>query len=156
MTFILDFAIVLWMLAGLLCTLLPKIHGTLIIFAGAMVYGYITEFAAFGEWTTLTLMLLAGVSEIGGWLVRNQLTGRFPFSPEFGSNITVGNAGGIIASDILLGFLGLLLWQIAVGKNIFPRWDTISQILFRSSAAALLRFICGSAMILTFLVSVLF
>ena len=156
MTFILDFAVVLWMLAGLLCTLLPKIPGTLIILAGAMIYGYITEFATFGEWTSSTLMLLAGISEIGGRLVRRKLTSNFPFSPAFGSNITVGNAGGIIASDILLGFLGLLLWQMAVGKNIFPRWDTVSQILLRCSSAALLRFLCGSAMILTFLFSVLF
>lgn len=151
MTFILDFTVMFLMLTGLMCTLLPRMPGTLIILAGALSYGYITEFAAFGEWTTLSLVILTIVSEVGGRLARTRLTRKFPFSPAFGSNITIGNVGGIIISDVLLGFVGLFIWQLAVGKNIFPRWDTVSRILWRSSAAALLRFLCGLIMIFIFL-----
>lgn len=151
MIFILDFAVILWMLTGLMCTLLPRIPGTLIILAGALIYGYVTEFAAFKEWTIWSFVILATIAEIGGRIARNHLTRSFPFSPAFGSNVTVGNVGGIIVSDILLGLLGLFIWQLAVGKNIFPRWDTISRILLRSSAAALLRFLCGFVMIFIFL-----
>ena len=151
MDFILDFLVIVWMMFGLMCTLLPKMPGALIIFLGAMFYGLITGFAKFTMWTILTLLGLVIVSEVGGRILRQRLTSGYPFSPEFGSNTTVGNVGGIIASDALLGILGLLIWQIAVGKNLLPRWDTVGRILVRSSAAALLRFICGAAMILLFL-----
>lgn len=155
MMFLLEFAVILWMLTGLTCILLPKMPGAAMIFAGAMAYGYLTDFATFPKWTIITLLVLTVVAEIGGRLLRYHLTRRLPFSPAFGANTTVGNVGGIIVSDAILGMAGLFLWQLAVGKNLFPRWNVISQILLRASAATLMKFICGWVMILIFFFSVI-
>lgn len=154
MEFVFDLVVMIWMMVGLMCTLLPKLPGTLIIFSGALLYGYIHSFDVFQDWTILSLTILVILAEIGGRLMRYQLTRRFPFSPEFGSNTTVGNFGGIVASDALMGIVGLMVWQLAVGKNLLPRWDAIGRLLVRSSAAALFRFVCGAAMILIFFFSV--
>jgi uncharacterized protein YqgC (DUF456 family) len=155
MTLVLDFTVMLWMLAGLACTLLPKLPGTLIIYAGAIFYGYFTDFSGFGSRTIWVMSALVCIGEFGGRALRQQLIKGLPFSPGFSTNTTVGNVAGIIVSDALLGMAGLIVWQMIAGKTLYPRWDTVNRALVRMMAAAIVRFVCGMIMIGIFFFSVI-
>ena len=63
-------------------------------------------------------------------------------------NSTVGNIGGILAADALLGpVLGLLAWEFFAGRTLAPRWDTVGKVILRLAAVATVRFGCGILMI---------
>lgn len=137
------------MLIGLICTLFPRFPGTVIIFSGAIVYGFLTEFVSFELWMLISLVIIMVFAEVGGRWLRFYLTRRYSLSPLTSTNSAVGNIAGVVASDALLGpLLGMALWQLIAGKTLLPRADTAFQVLSQLAIVATMRFLCGIMMIL--------
>jgi len=134
---------------GLLCTLSPRLPGTLIIAGAAFIYGVFTEFRTFDVWITQTLLVIVMIAEVGSRILRRYLTKLSHVSPGYSTDTTAGNFAGIIATDALFGpIMGTVIWELVVGKNLFPRWDSIVKVLLRLSVSAAMRFICGLIMII--------
>jgi uncharacterized protein YqgC (DUF456 family) len=145
---LLKMVVTIVMLAGLVGTLLPKIPGTIIIFLAVLGYGALTEFRAFTPWIWTIFVALMIVAELGGRWLRIYLTRRFSLSRKLSTSTAVAHLGGILAADTLLGpVLGLIVWELIAGKALEPHGTTMSKILFRLAAVALVRFICGLVMI---------
>jgi hypothetical protein len=135
------------MLIGLFCTFSVKLHGTIVILIGAVVYGIFTNFITFLPWTIGLLLFISAVSEIGGRMLRKTLTSKCSISRDFSVNSPVCHLGGMLAFTALLGSMsGFLLWQLIAGKTLVPHNDTISQILLRLIGVAGIRFVCGCVM----------
>ena len=147
MLLLLKLTVILIMLVGLTLTLLPRLPGTVVILGAAVLY-----IGAAGtdapSWVAAALAVLAFAAEVGGRMLRLYLTRRYSLSRVFCVNSTVGNMGGILAADALLGpVLGLLVWEFFAGKTLAPRWDTVGKVILRLAAVATLRFGCGILMI---------
>lgn len=137
------------MLIGLVSTVIPKMPGTLIIFGGFLLYGVSTDFTTFQPWITALLVLLTITAEVGGRWLRAYLTRRYHLSRLFCVNASAGNLAGIIAADALLGpVLGIIIWEVIVGKTFIPRWSTVGRVIHLLAIAAILRFICAIIMII--------
>lgn len=147
MLLLLKITVILIMLIGLALTLLPRLPGTLVILGAAVLYIGVTGTAA-PAWVAAALAVLAFAAEVGGRMLRLYLTRRYSLSRVFCVNSTVGNIGGILAADALLGpVLGLLAWEFFAGKTLAPRWDTVGKVILRLAAVATVRFGCGILMI---------
>ena len=150
---LLKLAIIFIMLIGLALTLLPRFFGTLVILAAAAAYMLAAGPADAPSWVGGALILLTIAAEAGGRVLRLYLTRLFPLSGPFCVNGTIGNIGGVLAADALLGpVFGLLVWELIAGKTFAPRWDTVSRVLLRLAAAAAFRFGCGLLMIILVIV----
>lgn len=146
---LLTFTASLIMAVGLVLTLLPRYPGTAVIFAGAVLYGYFTGFSSFAPWLVKTLVALMLLAEVGGRCLRLCLTRRFTLSRRFAVDGTMGNIGGVLAANALLGpILGVIVWEVISAKTFEPRLATVGKILGRLAAAAALRLACGLAMVL--------
>lgn len=153
---LLKLAVIFIMLVGLVLTMLPRLPGTLIILGAAALYMAMAGQVAFPPWVTAALIVISFAAEVGGRMLRLHLTRRFALSRAFCVNSTVGNLGGILAADALLGpVAGLLLWELFAGKTLAPRWDTVGRILIRLAAVAAFRFGCGLLMIILVLVYIM-
>lgn len=136
------------MMTGLVCTLLPRLPGTIIILVGPLLYGLAFGWENYHFYIVLSLVLLMLLAEAGGRLLRIYLTRSAAVSRIFSTDTTIGNAAGIVASDAIFGTVfGTLLWEMVVGKTLLPRFNTVARVLFRLAAAAALRFACGLLMI---------
>lgn len=136
------------MLIGLICTLFPRFPGTVIIFGGAIVYGYLTEFVSFELWMLISLVIIMVFAEVGGRWLRFYLTRWYSLSPQTSTNSAVGSIAGVFAADAILGpLLGMAFWQLIAGKTLSPRADTVFHVLGKLAIVATLRFMCGIIMI---------
>jgi uncharacterized protein YqgC (DUF456 family) len=152
---LLKVTVILIMLAGLTLTLLPRMPGTLVIMGAAVLYLGATGAPA-PPWVIAALVVLAFAAEVGGRMLRLYLTRRYSLSRVFCVNSSVGNIGGILAADALLGpVFGLVAWEFFAGKTLAPRWDTIARVLLRLAAVAVVRFACGLLMIVLVLVYIM-
>jgi len=146
---IIKFIIILTMLIGLLCTLAPRLYGTVIILAAAGIYAIIIGVEIFPIWVPASLLLLSLAAEAGANWLRHYLTRHSAASRVYCINTFVCNTAGIVVADALLGsVIGLTAWELLVGKNLFPRVDNISQVLVRLIVTAVLRLCCGFLMII--------
>lgn len=144
----LKLAVTTIMLTGLAGTLAPRIPGTLIIFLAVLFYGAVSDFAGFTLWIWAGYVLLIAVAELGGRWLRIYLTRRFSLSRRLSTSTAVAHLGGIMAADALFGpVLGLIVWELIAGKAMEPRGNIMSKIILRLAAVAILRFVCGLAMI---------
>ncbi|MDT8901021.1 DUF456 family protein [Anaeroselena agilis] len=152
---VLKIAVILGMLAGLTLTLMPRLPGTLFILGAAIVYLWVAGATA-PPWIMAALVVLSFTAEVGGRLLRIFLTRRYSLSRVFCVSSSVGNIGGILAADALLGpVLGLLAWEFFAGKTLAPRWDVVARVLLRLAAVATLRFGCGLLMVVLVLVYIM-
>ena len=136
------------MLIGLASTVSPRLPGHILILAGAVLYLSSTGFNNAPAWLIYTLLCIAVTAEGGGRLLRLYLTKSFSLSRSFCVNVTAGNIGGSIAANAILGpLVGLVLWELLVGKTFLPRWSIIGQVLGCLLVVGLLRFFSGLAMI---------
>lgn len=143
------------MLVGLAMTLLPRLPGTLVILGAAVLFIGATG-TDVPPWVVASLAVLSFAAEVGGRMLRLYLTRRYSLSRVFCVNSMVGNIGGILAADALLGpVLGLLAWELFAGKTLAPRWDTIGKVLLRLAAVATVRFGCGLLMIVLVMVYIM-
>lgn len=144
---IVNFLVMLIMNFGLTATLFPKLHGTVFILATAFAYGLFTNFQTFNHRLLATLTVLSVVAEVGsGWL-RILLTKKYSLSRSFCVNSLVGNLGGVVAADCILGkTVGVVAWQLLAGKTFLPRVNTVMIVLVRLGAIAGLRLLCGFIM----------
>lgn len=136
------------MFIGQLCTLAPKFHGTVIILGAACFYSFLFKN---GEVSLHIIMILTAISIWAEWGTRwlgRCLTKKYQVSPAYSINTSVCNVAGIIAVDALLGSLaGITIWELIVGKALLPYLDHISKVLIRLLLLAVVRFVCGIAMI---------
>ncbi len=155
MLLLLKLTVLLIMLVGLALTLLPRLPGTLVILGAAVLFIGVSGTDA-PPWVVASLTVLSFAAEVGGRMLRLYLTRRYSLSRVFCVNSTVGNIGGILAADALLGpVLGLLAWELFAGKTLAPRWDTIGKVLLRLAAVATVRFGCGLLMIVLVMVYIM-
>jgi len=146
---IIKFIIILIMLIGLMCTLAPRLHGTVIILLAAGVYAVFTGVSILPLWVAVSLLILTLVAEVGANGLRVFLTRYSEVSRIYSIDTTVCNLAGIVVSDALLGSLiGMTVWEVLVGKTLFPRLDSIGKVLVRLIVIAVLRLICGLTMII--------
>ena len=146
---IIKFLIIFIMLIGLMCTLAPRLHGTLMILIAAGIYAIFTDVSVFSLWVAVYLLILTLIAEIGANGLRILLTRNSEVSMIYSIDTTVCNLAGIVVSDALLGSLiGMSIWEIMVGKTLFPRIDSIGKVLVRLIAMAALRLICGLIMLI--------
>lgn len=155
MLLLLKLTVLLIMLVGLAMTLLPRLPGTLVILGAAVLFIGATG-TDVPPWVVASLAVLSFAAEVGGRMLRLYLTRRYSLSRVFCVNSMVGNIGGILAADALLGpVLGLLAWELFAGKTLAPRWDTIGKVLLRLAAVATVRFGCGLLMIVLVMVYIM-
>lgn len=146
---LLNFMIVFLLFVGLLCTLAPRLHGTLIIGVVASIYAIMMGINIFQSWVGLSLLLLLFMAEIGARGLRIFFTRHSDVTRIYSVDTTVCNLAGLVVVDALLGSLfGMLIWEGLVGKNLFPRLDSIGKVLVRLILIAALRLLCGGIMII--------
>ncbi|MBP2642316.1 MAG: hypothetical protein H6Q67_203 [Firmicutes bacterium] len=144
---------ILAMLVGLGLTVVPRTAGTIVIIAGAVFYKLVSGVTNEPTWIWYSLVALIFLAEGGGRGVRYYFTNKLGMSRELAIASTAGNVGGVLISNALFGpILGFLLWEIIIGKALYPRWDVVYSILIRLALTALLRFSCGVVMIIIVLV----
>ncbi|CUH94116.1 putative membrane protein [Propionispora sp. 2/2-37] len=143
---LLEILIILWMLIGLGCTLLPQVPGTLLIFTAMGAYILLNKPVipdAF-MWFMAGLVVIV---EIGTRLYRGSLNSRCPL--KLAVDTIVGNIAALVASNALVGMAaGTFFWQAMIGKTIMPRLDTYFQVWVNLLLVAFLRFLCGGLMII--------
>lgn len=146
---VLEFIVVFLLFIGLLCTLGARLYGTVIIGVVASCYAGILGVNVFQSWLGWALLLLSLLAECGAVSMRLLFTRHANVTPIYSVNTTVCNIAGIIVSDVLLGsLLGVTLWELIVGKNLFPRLDDISKVLVTLMIIAMVRWICGLLMMI--------
>lgn len=146
---LIKFIVILIMLIGLICTLAPKLYGTVIILLAACVYALFIEISILPLWVAVSLFVLALTAEIGANGLRVFMTRHSEVSRIYSVDTTVCNLAGIVVSDALLGpLIGVTIWEVLVGKTLFPRIDSIGKVLVRLIITALVRLICGLIMII--------
>ena len=146
---ILNFITILLLFIGLLCTVAPRLYGTVIIGSVASIYAVMIGVDIFQSWLGLSLALCVVVAEVGLRGLRRVVTNHFTVTRIYSVDTTICNLAGIIVADAFLGSLfGMLIWEGVVGKNLFPRMDDIGKILLRLLIVGALRFLCGIIMII--------
>lgn len=146
---LIKFFTILLMVIGLVATFVPRLPGTAIILTGVGIYGMATDFVTFSRWTTLSLVLLVLLAEVGGRILRVSLTRHYPLSRSFGVNSAAGSLAGIVSMGIVLGpLLGMAVWELISGKTLMPHWKRVQALLLRMLAVASFRFCCGLIMFL--------
>lgn len=146
---LLNFMIIFLLFVGLLCTLAPRLHGTLIIGIVASIDAMIMGVNVFQSWVGLSLFVLLFMGEFGAGGLRIFITRHSDVTRIYSIDTTVCNLAGIVVADALLGSLvGMLIWEGLVGKNLFPRLDSIGKVLVRLIVIAALRLLCGGIMII--------
>jgi len=146
---IIKFIIILIMLFGIMCTLAPKLHGTVIILIAAGIYAVFIGTSVFPLWVAACLLMLTLVAEVGANGLRVFLTRHSDVSRTYSVDTTVCNLAGIVVADALLGSLiGITIWELLVGKTLFPRLDSIGKVLVQLIITAMLRLICGIIMMI--------
>jgi uncharacterized protein YqgC (DUF456 family) len=144
-------SILIILLIGQLCTLAPKLHGTLVILGTSFIYSLALglQFSESQLRIFFLLLILTVVAEGGSSFFRVFLTRNYNVSRKYSVNTIVCNLAGIIVADALLGALvGAILWEYLVAKALIPRIKGIGKVLLRLALVALLRFICGIIMII--------
>ena len=145
---IIKISIMLIMLIGQLCTLAPNFYGTVIILTAAGIYAFILGFNL-PLCVLLALLTLVAVAEVGARGLRFYLTKDYKVSRMYSVNTTVCNLTGVVVADALLGpLLGVVIWELVVGKALVPHIESISKVLVRLTILAALRFMCGIIMII--------
>ena len=146
---IMKFMIILIMFMGLMCTLAPRLYGTVIILIAAAIYAVIIGMSVCPLWVAVSLFILTVVAEVGANGLRVFLTRHSEVSRIYSIDTTVCNLAGIVVAEALAGSLiGMTLWEVLVGKTLFPRLDSIGKVLVRLIITAVLRLICGLIMII--------
>lgn len=136
------------MMCGLAGTFFPYFPGTVLIFLAGFFYELFTGFQTYQLSVALILVFLTIFAEFGAKIIRRYTTRAFPVSRSFSTDTTAGNIAGIIIADALLGsIMGSILWEVIVGKTLFPRFDTVGEILKRLAVVAALRLLCALLMI---------
>ena len=146
---ILKFTTLFIMLIGLVCTLAPRLYGTVIILMTAIIYAFVTEVSVLGSWVWSVLLLLTFLAEIIVRGLRIFLTRRYRVSRRYSVDTSICNVAGIVATSTLLGaFWGTAVWEILVGKTLLTRFAMISKILLRLLLMAGVRLLCGFIMVM--------
>lgn len=146
---IVNFVMIFIMLVGMVCTLAPKLHGAVIILFAAVIYAAMMNVSAVYSWIGIVLLLLTIVSEIGVKGLRIFWTKHYLISRRYSVNTSICNLAGLIAASALLGnFLGMVVWQIIVGKTLAARLNMIGKILIRLILLAGIRLFCSLLMII--------
>lgn len=146
--FFLKLLIMLIILSGLVGSIIPKFPGPLIILTGAVLYGAVSGTNLENAKLAILLLSLTFIAEIVCRMLRIYLTKNARLSRSFCINATAGNAAGILAANTLFGkLLGILLWEIIIGKTLLPQWNEIADILWRLTIISLLRLTCSFIMV---------
>lgn len=153
---IIKFIILLIMWLGLICTLGPRLYGTVIILLAAIVYAAVADMSVLQTWVAVSLLTLVLVAELGARGLRCFLTRHYEISRIYSVNTMVCNLAGIIVTDVLLGSLvGAVSWQAIASRILYPRLDNIGKVLARLAVTAVLRFLCGLTMMIIILIYIM-
>ncbi len=112
----------LLMLTGLLGTLLPVLPGTLLIWTGALLYAWATNFQQVDGWLLLLLAILAGATVLAGY-VSSAIGARTLGASRRGvAGAMIGGLLGFVVLGpvgVLAGpFAGAILGELTAGRKI--------------------------------------
>ena len=141
---------------GILCTISPRLYGTIIIFFAATIYAIINHPTFVFSPVFWVLLFLAVFAETVSKLLPLVMKRYFKISPEYSIDTTICNLAGVIMTSTVLGtILGGTLWELVIGKSALHSSDSISAALKTVSLVALLRTICGIIMVILIICYVL-
>lgn len=138
---------IIWI--GMICTIAPKLHGTVIILTAAAIYAIVMDMSIFQSWIGMLLLILTFIAEVGVQGVRRVLTRDYKVSRQYSTNTFICNLAGIIITSALLGiFSGVVVWEIIIGKTLMARLGIINKILIRLTLTAGVRLLCALFMMI--------
>lgn len=139
--------LILGMVVGLVGTFVHRIPGTPLIFLVAITYSAIMGSTMSNIMWVSILFLLMMLAEVGGRLMREYVLPRAGISKVFGLDIAAGSFTSLVLTDVLAGpVLGLLIWELFIGKSLMPLIKRSSILVLGLLAAALFRFSVAFAM----------
>jgi uncharacterized protein YqgC (DUF456 family) len=135
------------MVVGLVGTFVHKIPGTPLIFLMAIIYTA-TMGSTTSKFTWVSLLfLLMVLAELGWPFMRNYVLPRAGIGEVFGLDVAAGSFSSLILTDVLAGpVLGLLLWEMLIGKSLMPLIKRSGILVVGLLVTALFRFSVAFAM----------
>lgn len=101
---------ILMFIIGIIGTILPALPGVLLIFAGMLVYGFMTGFAGLSIWFFVMQLLVMAVIFIVDFIASSVSTKKYGGSRQAAFGAAVGTILGII----VFGPLGIIIGPFAV------------------------------------------
>ncbi len=137
------------LLLGLTGTCIHRLPGTPLIFLAALVYGFVFgRFTGTGVTWLAVLAVLMLTAELGSRYLRRLLAPYAGIGKVFGLDVAAGGFASLVVTDVLLGpVLGLLTWELFIGKSLMPLIKRSGLLVLNLFAAALCRFIIAAVMI---------
>jgi len=144
---IIKIIILVMMFSGLLCTLAPRLYGSVMILLAGFLYIVYLGMDEVQYWMSVVL-LLSFVAEVGSVGLKMLLTRNQEISSIYSIDTSVCNLAGLITMNAFFGsLLGTTMWGLLVSKSLLPDVDKMKKILTRVTLIALLRLVCGAIMI---------
>lgn len=113
---------IIMFIVGIVGTILPALPGAILVFAGSLVYGFMTDFQTLGIYFYVVQGLLLLLTFLTDFLVSAASTKRFGGSNKAAWGAAIGTLLGIIVLGpigILLGpFVGATIAELLNGINI--------------------------------------
>lgn len=141
---------------GLAGTFVHKVPGTLLILAAAIGYSVTSGTVLSSLFWFGVLFLLMVLAEFGGKLVRRRLLPQADIDKAFGLDVAAGSFASLILTDVLAGpVLGLLIWELLIGKSLMPLIKRSSTLVVGLFAAAMFRFTMAFMMLVILVFKIL-
>ncbi|MFH0830703.1 MAG: DUF456 domain-containing protein [Parcubacteria group bacterium] len=149
-----------FILIGLLGALIPVLPGTPLIFVGALIYGYVTDFAEINLTVLISLGVMALVSQGLGYLASSIGAKKFGSSKWGVLGAVLGSIlgvfmGGPIGLAIFPFLFAFLLELLAAGKTVKKSLRTAFGSMLGVLGGIVMQFVFGLVMVVTLLVAVL-
>jgi uncharacterized protein YqgC (DUF456 family) len=140
---------VLCMLLGLIGTFIHKWPGTPLIFLAALIYALFKGFSTPDITWIVILLVLSLVAELGSRLLRDWLMPQVAVDKVFGLDVAAGSFASLVITDVLAGpVLGLILWELLIGKSLMPVIKRSGMLVLKLYVAATFRFSVAVSMII--------
>jgi uncharacterized protein YqgC (DUF456 family) len=153
-------AAIVLVVGGLIGSLIPILPGTPLIFVGALIYGWITDFKEINATVLIGLGVIAVVSTVLGYLASAFGSKKFGSSKWGIAGATIGSIVGIFAGGpiglAIFPFLFAFLFELlAAGKSVRKSLRTALGSLIGVLGGIVMQFVFGLVMVVTILVALL-
>ena len=148
----------LLIIVGLVGSLIPVLPGTPLIFVGALIYGFVTDFVEINLTVLISLGVVALVSQTLGYLASSLGAKKFGSSRWGILGATLGSIfgifiGGPIGLAIFPFLLAFLLELLAAGKSAKKSLRIAFGSLLGVLGGIVMQFVFGLVMVVTIVVA---
>lgn len=143
------------MFLGLIGTFLHILPGLPLIFFAALGYSLAGGFLQLEIYWLIVLAVLMLTGELGSrYIVK--LMPDTGIEKVHGLDVAAGSFASLVVTDVLLGpTLGLIAWEVLLGKSLMPVIKRSGLLVLELFAAAMMRFTIAMAMIIIIVFRVL-